>query len=282
MSRLPLRYLALASLVATVLTASPLLLAQGPTQPAVRDKIIRYVRGRFNIGESVKLTMTDLRETAYPDFLETTVTLDDGKDKRTQPLFVSKDLRYMIEGSIFNLGGDPREDIIRLISLDDQPAAGPANAPVTLVEYSDLQCPICAKMQEELETDIIPKYGDKLRVVFKEFPLVGIHDWALTEQSRHNAFISSIPPSTFPSGPRFIRIKRASPPNTPAICCFTWARKLGLITLSLLPVSTPEIPSPASKRICTKGRLSESGPRPPVLLMEGLSWAPRFPPISIS
>ena len=69
---------------------------------------------------------------------------------------------------------------MRLISLQDQPTQGPANAPVTLVEYSDLQCPVCAKLQEELETDIIPKYGDKLRVVFKEFPLVNIHDWALT------------------------------------------------------------------------------------------------------
>ena len=124
--------------------------------------------------------MTDLRESIYPDFLETTVTVDDGKDKRSQPLFVSKNMRYMVEGSIFNLGGDPREEIVRLISLQDQPAQGPASAPVTLVEYSDLECPVCANMQEELETEIVPKYGDKLRVVFKEFPLVTIHDWALT------------------------------------------------------------------------------------------------------
>ena len=84
-----------------------------------------------------------------------------------------------MEGSIFNLGGDPRDDIVRLISFKDQPEQGPASAPVTLVEYSDLECPVCAKFQEELENEIVPKYGDKLRVVFKEYPLVSIHDWAL-------------------------------------------------------------------------------------------------------
>ena len=124
--------------------------------------------------------MTDLRETAYPDFFVTTVTLDDGKEKRTQSLFISRNMRYMVEGSIFNLGGDPRADIVRLISLKDQPTQGPATAPVTLVEYSDLECPVCARMQAELENDIVPKYGNKLRVVFKEYPLVTIHDWALT------------------------------------------------------------------------------------------------------
>jgi protein-disulfide isomerase len=167
-------------LLAAVLAAVPALIAQGPTQPATRDKIIRFVRERFTIPDSIKITMTDLRESAYPDFLETTITLDDGKDKRSQPLFVSKNMRYLVEGGIFNLGGDPREEIVRLISLRDQATQGPASAPVTLVEYSDLECPVCAKLQEELETDIVPKYGNKLRVVFKEFPLVTIHDWALT------------------------------------------------------------------------------------------------------
>ena len=180
MSRLPLRCFTLLGLLATVLAAMPALIAQAPTPPATRDKIIRYVRERFNFPDSVKITMTDLRESVYPDFLETTITVDDGKDKRSQPFFVSKNTRYLVDGSIFNLGGDSREEILRLISLEDQPTQGPANAPVTLVEYSDLQCPVCARLQEELETDIAPKYGNKLRVVFKEFPLVTIHDWTLT------------------------------------------------------------------------------------------------------
>jgi len=180
MSRLPLRYFALLGLLAAVLAVAPSLIAQGTTQPATREKIINYIRQRFSIGAAVKITMTDLRETAYPDFYVTTIMLDDGKDKRTQSMFVSKNMRYLVEGSLFNLGGDSRADIVRLISVKDQPTQGPENAPVTLVEYSDLECPVCARMQEELETDIVPKYGDKLRVVFKEFPLVAIHDWALT------------------------------------------------------------------------------------------------------
>jgi protein-disulfide isomerase len=180
MNRLPFRFFAFLSLLMMVLAGVPVLIAQAPTTPATREKIISYLHQRFSIPPSVKITMTDLRESIFPDFLETTILLDDGKDKRSQALFVSKNLRYMVQGSIFNLGGDSREELVRLISLKDQPAQGPANAPVTLVEYSDLECPVCAHMHEELEKEIIPKYGDKLRLVFKEFPLVAIHDWALT------------------------------------------------------------------------------------------------------
>jgi protein-disulfide isomerase len=180
MIRVPLRCFVILTFAVTILAAVPALATQVPNQPDVREKIMRYVRTRFGIPDSVKITMTDLRETAFPEFFETTVTVDDGKNKQSQPLFVSKNLRYMVEGSIFNLNGDPREDIVRLISTRDQATQGAANAPVTLVEYSDLECPVCARLQEELETDIVPKYGNKLRVVFKEFPLVAIHDWALT------------------------------------------------------------------------------------------------------
>ena len=73
-----------------VLAAVPTLIAQAPNQPATHEKIIHYVRARFAIPDSVKITMTDLRESIYADFLETTIMLDDGKDKRSQPLFVSK------------------------------------------------------------------------------------------------------------------------------------------------------------------------------------------------
>ncbi len=173
-------FVVLGLLVAVLAVPAPAPAAQAPNQAAMREKIIQYIRQRFHIPDSVKLTVGDFRESVYPDFYAITLTLDDGKDKKSQPFFAAKDGRYLVDGSIYTLGGDARKDIIQLISLADEATQGPATAPVTLVEYSDMECPVCARFHETLETDIIPKYGDKLRVVFKEFPLTAIHDWALT------------------------------------------------------------------------------------------------------
>jgi protein-disulfide isomerase len=57
------------------------------------------------------------------------------------------------------------------ISTDDQPSRGALNAPVTLVEFTDFQCPSCAAMQPVLER-ITAEYGEqRVRLVVRDFPL---------------------------------------------------------------------------------------------------------------
>ncbi len=61
------------------------------------------------------------------------------------------------------------------VSLDDDPVLGPADAPVTIVEFSDYQCPYCKVWHEQVYGELLATYGSKIRFVYRDFPLDEIH-----------------------------------------------------------------------------------------------------------
>ena len=61
---------------------------------------------------------------------------------------------------------------------DPPHALGPADAPVTLEEFGDFECPPCGLLHPELKT-IEHEYGARVRIIFREFPLVPAHQHAL-------------------------------------------------------------------------------------------------------
>ena len=64
----------------------------------------------------------------------------------------------------------PRADV----SADDDPFMGPPDAPVTLIEFSDFQCPYCRRVQGVLKR-LMTAYHGQLKLVFRDFPLRQIH-----------------------------------------------------------------------------------------------------------
>jgi protein-disulfide isomerase len=67
---------------------------------------------------------------------------------------------------------------LRTAVAPDDHVAGPADAPVTLVEYGDYQCPYCGQAHPILKA-LQARMGDRLRLVFRNFPLTELHPNAL-------------------------------------------------------------------------------------------------------
>lgn len=85
----------------------------------------------------------------------------------SEKLRKSADIRWLIN--------EPPQPV-QNISVDDDPARGDANAPVTIVEFTDFQCPACAAMHPILD-EVLKSYGNKVRFVVRDFPL-NQHEWA--------------------------------------------------------------------------------------------------------
>ena len=60
------------------------------------------------------------------------------------------------------------------VSTNGAPSKGPVKAPVTIVKFEDFHCPFCKKVQPTL-AQVLSKYGEKVRLVHRDFPIDGIH-----------------------------------------------------------------------------------------------------------
>jgi len=143
-------------------------------------EMIRRVREAFKVPENVKLTLGSFHASHVADFQTTTLTIDNGKGPQERKVLLASDGKHAILGDIYPLDVDLQKQALHGLTVGNSPTQGPANAPVTIFEFADLQCPTCALLHQFLETQLLPRYGNKVRVVFKEFPLVGIHDWSPT------------------------------------------------------------------------------------------------------
>ncbi|HEX4771051.1 MAG TPA: thioredoxin domain-containing protein [Bryobacteraceae bacterium] len=88
----------------------------------------------------------------------------EGKSE-AQALQLADNSRYAKPAS----SGKVLDDAVN-IPIVGAPSAGPANAPITVVEFSDFQCPYCAQAIPEIES-LQKLYPQQMRLVFKQYPL---------------------------------------------------------------------------------------------------------------
>jgi protein-disulfide isomerase len=74
---------------------------------------------------------------------------------------------------------DISQDLMSKIDVKGRPVRGNANAKVTIVNFDDFECPFCSRMHSTLFPNLLKTYGDKIKVIYKDYPLVEIHPWAM-------------------------------------------------------------------------------------------------------
>ena len=93
------------------------------------------------------------------------------------PFIASADGHYVIFGDIEDVTVDPSKAVMAKINLKGEPSRGPDAAKVTVVEFSDFQCPFCSRGYNTMEQQVLKQYVDKVKFYYKHYPLP-FHPWA--------------------------------------------------------------------------------------------------------
>ena len=94
---------------------------------------------------------------------EERISLEDALRKR---LFTKYNAKFLIRYP---------PPVVQAIKIEGAPSRGNAGAPVTVVMFSDFQCPACSGTEPILQK-VLAEYGDKIHFVVRDFPLTTIHD----------------------------------------------------------------------------------------------------------
>lgn len=155
------------------------LLSAGEAPPPKLDKakLESYIRYAEAFTSDVQFSIDDPIPSAYPGYFRVVAHLTKAHNRLDRVYYVTPDGQHFINGAIWNLNESPFLDTLDHLPTDG-PSFGPATAKVTIVVFSDFECPYCRQLAKTLRDNIPQKYPNDVRVIFKDFPIESIHPWA--------------------------------------------------------------------------------------------------------
>jgi protein-disulfide isomerase len=175
-----MRFLVLAVLALTLLTALPAQQQPKPsaTAPFDKAKMEAYVRHLLAVIPEVQVKVDDPKPGPTPSMEQVDVHFSYQGRTQDESFYLTSDGQHIIRGVVYNLNRNPFQEDLEKLKTAGAPSFGPDNAPVTVVEFGDFECPNCREEAKTLRDNIPAQFPTQVRVVFKDFPLEQIHPWA--------------------------------------------------------------------------------------------------------
>jgi protein-disulfide isomerase len=168
--------------------AAPIARGQQPQAPAatpasagqlpIQKTVEAYLRNLYAFGADTAVKVALPKDIGVEGLEEVDIEVKIGENQQTGKVYVTRDGKYMFRGELSDLAKDPMAETRAQLQTKDSPSLGPANASVTLVEFSDFECPVCRNLHDALR-GLLRNYP-QVRVVFKDYPIEQIHPWART------------------------------------------------------------------------------------------------------
>lgn len=149
---------------------------EGKTVLPSEDTVNSFLFQMFGYDPTITWKVNEIRPSEIPGLAEVSVVITNPQGSNPNRLLVSSDGKRAITGDILPFGAKPFDDArAKLEKGVNGPAKGPAKAPVTIVEFTDMQCPHCQKAAPTI--DQLLALEPEAHFVFQNFPLP-LHNWA--------------------------------------------------------------------------------------------------------
>ncbi len=135
-----------------------------------------FLEQTFGYQSQLSWKISSIKPAPVPGLAQVDVVLASPQGQQISRFYVTADGEHAIVGDIIPFGAKPFEPVRKTLEKGiTGPSRGPKNAPVTIVEFGDLQCPACKAAQPEIEALVAAE--PNARFVFQNFPLE-MHNWA--------------------------------------------------------------------------------------------------------
>jgi protein-disulfide isomerase len=167
------RFLCLSVLVLATMAAAQ---EKASTNLPTEETVNSFMQQTFGYDSSVTWKIASIKPSVAEGLAEVTVLLTSPKGQSQTTFYVTPDGKHALAGDIMPFGAKPYAPAQEALTKGiNGPAKGPAKAEVTIVEFSDLQCPHCKDAQPVIEKLLAAE--PNARFVFQNFPLP-MHNWA--------------------------------------------------------------------------------------------------------
>jgi len=154
--------------------------AQKPAEKSAtlptEDEVNAFMHATFGFNPQMTWKIVSIKPAEAKGLAEVTVQISGPEGQGGQRFFVTEDGKHAVVGDIIPFGKRPFDAAqAELKKKANGPARGPANAPVLLVEFTDLQCPHCKEANPTIAR--LLNENSNIRFVSQLFPLPS-HNWA--------------------------------------------------------------------------------------------------------